>query len=100
MNTVKVFAEGVAKQIHGYLPAEYGNVQCEIQENLKNNGVRLVGIEFHKPDSTVSPVLYMESYYEDMHLTFSRQSDCGIRITAGIFPAVVLTVRELIETIR
>ena len=60
MNTVKVFAEGVAKQIHGYLPAEYGNVQCEIQENLKNNGVRLVGIEFHKPDSTVSPVLYME----------------------------------------
>ena len=36
------------------------------QENLKNNGVRLVGIEFHKPDSTVSPVLYMESYYEDI----------------------------------
>lgn len=35
-----------------------------------------------------------------MHLTFSMQSDCGIRITAGIFPAVVLTVRELIETIR
>ena len=66
MNTVKVFAEGVAKQIHDYLPAEYGNVQCKIQENLKNNGVRLVGIEFHKPDSTVSPVLYMESYYEDI----------------------------------
>lgn len=66
MNTVKVFAEGVAKQIHDYLPSEYGNVQCEIQENLKNNGVRLVGIEFHKPDSTVSPVLYMESYYEDI----------------------------------
>ena len=44
MNTVKVFAEGVAKQIHDYLPSEYGNVQCEIQENLKNNGVRLVGI--------------------------------------------------------
>lgn len=56
MNTVKVFAEGVAKQIHDYLPAEYGNVRCEIQENLKNNGVRLVGIEFHKPDSTVSPL--------------------------------------------
>ena len=66
MNTVKVFAEGVAKQIHDYLPSEYGNVQCEIQENLKNNGVRLVGIEFHKADSTVSPVLYMESYYEDI----------------------------------
>ena len=66
MNTVKVFAEGVAKQIHDYLPSEYGNVRCEIQENLKNNGVRLVGLEFHKPDSTVSPVLYMESYYEDI----------------------------------
>ena len=66
MNTVRVFAEGVAKQIHDYLPTEYGNVRCEIQENLKNNSVRLVGIEFHKPDSTVSPVLYMESYYEDI----------------------------------
>ena len=51
MNTVKVFAEGVAKQIHDYLPAEYGNVRCKIQENLKNNGVRLVGIEFHNPDT-------------------------------------------------
>ena len=66
MNTVRAFAEGVTKQIHDYLPSEYGNVRCEIQENLKNNGVRLVGIEFHKPDSTVSPVLYMESYYEDI----------------------------------
>lgn len=66
MNTVRVFAEGVAKQIHDYLPTEYGNVRCEIQENLKNNSVRLVGIVFHKPDSTVSPVLYMESYYEDI----------------------------------
>ena len=66
MNTGRVVAEGVAKQIHDYLPTEYGNVRCEIQENLKNNSVRLVGIEFHKPDSTVSPVLYMESYYEDI----------------------------------
>ena len=35
-----------------------------------------------------------------MRPTFSRQSDCGIRIIAGIFLIVVLTVRELIETIR
>lgn len=66
MNTVKVFAEGVAKQIHDYLPAEYGNVRCEIQENLKNNGVRMVGVEFNKPDSTISPVIYMEAFYDDI----------------------------------
>ena len=66
MNTVKVFAEGVVKQIHDYLPAEYGEVQCEIQENLKNNGVRMVGVEFNKPDSIVSPVIYMESFYDDI----------------------------------
>ena len=66
MNTVKVFAEGVVKQIHDYLPEEYGEVQCEIQENLKNNGVRMVGVEFNKPDSIVSPVIYMESFYDDI----------------------------------
>ena len=66
MNTIKVFAEGVARQIHDFLPAEYGDVQCEIQEKLENNGVRLVGIEFNKPDSPVCPVIYMDSYYESI----------------------------------
>ena len=41
---VKAFAEGVTQQIKDYLPEEYQDMQCEISEQQKNNGVVLTGI--------------------------------------------------------
>ena len=42
---VKAFAEGVTQQIKDYLPEEYQDMQCEISEQQKNNGVVLTGID-------------------------------------------------------
>ena len=36
MNTVRVFAEGVAKQISNYLPEEFQNMEFTVVENTKN----------------------------------------------------------------
>ena len=41
---VKAFAEGVTQQIKDYLPEEYQDMQCEISEQQKNNGVVLTGM--------------------------------------------------------
>lgn len=65
---VKVFADGVAGKIKEYLPKEYQNVICGIMESNKNNGVARISVNFHIPDSRVSPVIYMEPFYDEIRL--------------------------------
>lgn len=60
----KVFAEGVAKEIKNYLPPEYAGMECQVMEQRKNNGVLLTGICFKMPGQQMSPLVYMEPFYE------------------------------------
>lgn len=60
----KVFAEGVAKDIRAYLPPEYADMECRVTERRKNNGVVLTGICFTMPGQQLSPLIYVEPFYE------------------------------------
>ncbi len=62
----KVFAEGVAKEITEYLSPEYADVKCQVVESRKNNGVSLVGLRFARPGQNIAPVIYVESFYDDI----------------------------------
>lgn len=62
----KVFAEGVAKDIKDYLPPDYADVECEVMEKRKNNGAVVVGLAFKKPGEKVSPVIYVEPFYQEV----------------------------------
>lgn len=60
----KVFAEGVAKDIRKYLSPANADVECAVVEQRKNNGQMCVGISFTKPGQKISPVIYVEPFYE------------------------------------
>lgn len=66
MLAVKVFAEGVTEQIREYLPPEYQDMEFITMEKQKNNGTVLTGISFHMPGETISPLVYMEPFYEEI----------------------------------
>ena len=66
MSTVKIFAEDVVEKIHRYLPGGYDSVQCEVKEVLKNNGIRMTGIEFQREGSSISQIIYLEPFFEDI----------------------------------
>lgn len=66
MNTVKVFAYGVSEQIHQYLPEELQNMEFEVVQNVKNNGVILTGLSARVPGENISPVLYLNEFYDEI----------------------------------
>lgn len=66
MLAVKVFAEGVAEQIKEYLPPEYESVTCSVKEQNKTNSVLQVEIQVDKPGHAASPIVYMESFYNEV----------------------------------
>ena len=70
MLAVKVFAEGVAEQIKAYLPPEYESVTCSVKEQNKTNGVLQVGIQADMPGHAASPIVYMESFYNEEEQNF------------------------------
>lgn len=66
MIQVKMFAQGVAQEISNYLPKHLQDVECSVMEQQKNNGVSLVGINFHLPGRELAPLVYMEPFYEEI----------------------------------
>lgn len=62
----KVFAEGVAEQIREYLPPEYEPIECHVVEQRKNNDVPMVGICFRMPGESISPLIYIEPFYNEV----------------------------------
>lgn len=66
MNTVKVFAYGVSEQIHQHLPEELQNMEFEVVQNVKNNGVILTGLSARVPGENISPVLYLNDFYDEI----------------------------------
>lgn len=66
MLAVKMFAEGVVEQIKAYLPPEYGSVMCSVKERNKPNNVLQVGVQVDMPGRSASPIVYMESFYDEV----------------------------------
>lgn len=60
----KVFAEGMVKDIREHFSPGYADVECAVVEQRKNNGQMCVGISFTKPGQKLSPVIYVEPFYE------------------------------------
>lgn len=66
MLAVKVFAEDVARRIQDFLPLEYQNATYTVKEQNKTNGVLQVGIQVDMPGRCTSPIVYMESFYDEI----------------------------------
>lgn len=64
MIEVKMFAEDVARRIKDYMPEAYSDMQCQVMDSLKNNGVYRTGINFLIPGEQFTPLVYMEAYYD------------------------------------
>lgn len=72
---VRAFAEGVTQQIKDYLPEDYQNMQCEVSEQQKNNGVVMTGIVLNMPGQKIAPVVYMEPFYDQIGLSSESIGD-------------------------
>ena len=62
----KVFAEGVAKDIRNYLPPEYENAEFQVVQKNKNNGVQLIGVQVNLPGKDLSPIIYVEQFFDEI----------------------------------
>lgn len=85
----KVFAEGMVKDIREHFSPGYADVECAVVEQRKNNGQVCVGISFRKPGQPVSPIIYMEPFYEKVR--------CGEPLE-GIVQEIVRSAEESMET--
>ena len=78
----KVFAEGVAKDIRNYLPSEYEDAEFQVVQKNKNNGIQLVGVQVNLPERNVSPIIYMEQFFDEIRqgepveLVMNRIASC------------------------
>lgn len=61
---MRQFAEEIAGKIKGYLPKEYQDMECGVEETRKNNGVYRTGISLCRPGERIGIVIYMEPYEE------------------------------------
>lgn len=84
----KVFAEGVAKDIKGYLPPDYADVECKIIEKKKNNGDVKVGLAFQRPGKLVSPIIYVEPFYQEI---------CQGKPIVDVMEKIADTAQEVME---
>ena len=57
---MRQFAEEIAGKIKGYLPKEYQDMECGVEETRKNNGVYRTGISLRRPGERIGIVIYME----------------------------------------
>lgn len=64
MTGLKEFTEDVMQQIKDYLPEEYQNVECTVENREKNNGIIRRGLSLSQPGERISPIIYMEPFYE------------------------------------
>ncbi len=58
------FVEHVGATVKGYLPEEYMDAVVDVRQVLKNNDTQLHGMCIRKPGETVSPTIYLDSFYK------------------------------------
>ena len=58
------FKQHVADHIKDHLPEEFADAKVSVNEVRKNNGMLLHGLTIQTKDSSISPTIYLESFYE------------------------------------
>lgn len=71
---VKRFAKETAEGIQEYLPPEYRDLVFTVVEVPKNNGVIRTGICGKKEGESVSPVIYLDGYCEEVRQGGEKES--------------------------
>ncbi len=62
------FVTKVETGIRDYLPEEvYGNAELKHKEVVKNNNVRQTGLSVILPDNRISPIVYLEPFFESLN---------------------------------
>lgn len=84
----KVFAEGVAKDIKDFLSPAYTDVECVVVEKRKNNGTVRVGLAFQRPGELISPIIYVEPFYQEI---------CQGKPTGEVMEKIADTAQEIME---
>lgn len=57
------FTNEIAAKIATILPEDFAGAEITVSEYNKNNGIVLTGLSVRKPGSDVSPVIYLDQYY-------------------------------------
>lgn len=57
------FTNEIAAKIVTILPEDFAGAEITVSEYNKNNGIVLTGLSVRKPGSDVSPVIYLDQYY-------------------------------------
>lgn len=60
------FKDYVQQHILELLPEEYKTSEVRVNAVTKNNGLVLDGLTVTKPNSNISPTIYLNSFYQDM----------------------------------
>lgn len=61
MTEIREYAESIASQIRNLMP----DVTVDVQEIIKNNDQKMIGICIKKTDTNIAPNIYINSFYED-----------------------------------
>ena len=70
----KEFLDEVKRNILEFMPAEYETAAVRLDGNMKNNNVVKHGISIHQTDEIITPILYLEEYFESYENGASLES--------------------------
>lgn len=65
MMNFEEFKDQVAENILGHFPEEFQEAEVRIERRVKNNDTVHEGITIHKQDEAISPMIYLEGYFEE-----------------------------------
>lgn len=77
--TFNEYVERVKREVKVYLPAEFKDINPEINKVSKNNGKELTGLTLHG-NSNICPNIYLDSFY-DLYQDGMEIEDALIRIS-------------------
>ena len=58
------FTNAVVEKIREYLPENFANAQIELNTVKKNNDLKLTGLSIRTVDSNISPMIYLEQFFD------------------------------------
>lgn len=59
------FKDAVVSKIKDYLPADYADANVSINSVLKNNSLKLDGLNIRRESESICPNIYLNQFYED-----------------------------------
>ena len=59
------FKDAITSKIKDYLPADYADATVSINSVLKNNSLKLDGLNIRRENESICPNIYLNQFYED-----------------------------------